>query len=685
MKAAEMFSLQGRVALVTGASSGLGTQFAKALADNGAAVALVARRAERLAALQGRRSKQRAARPIAIEADVTDRAAVARAFDAAEKAFGTVTILVNNAGIAQSSTRAVEVTPEEWRKVLGLDLDAVFYNAQEAARRMLAAGKKGAIVNIASVLGFGVSKGVAAYATAKAAVVQVTKALAVELAFKGVRVNAIAPGWFVTEINDKYLMGEAGDALKRAIPMGRFGKDGDLDGALLLLAVGRRQLHHRRHHRGRRRPGGDDFRVRKRTMDFTLSPEIEDIRLRVRDFVDEHVLPLEADPENFTEHENIPHERLAPVREKAKKAGLWAPQAPKEYGGMGLPIVAWAAIYEEAARSIFGPLAIHCMAPDDGNMNLLARAGTPAQKDKWLKPIVDGKVRSAFAMTEPHPGSGSDPGMMLTRAEKKGDRYIIRGHKWFITGAEGAAHFILMARTSDEPRRGLTAFLYHKDQPGWRILRRIPIMGPHEHGGHCEIEYDGLEIPEENILLKVGDGLRVDADTARAGAADALHALARLRQALHGNRAGIRRETRRLRQQARQPREHPDQARRGGAPDRDRPAAHHARRLEARPGRPRAQGSLHGQGAGRRHAASGRRRRHPAQRRARLFQGHHPGMDLPLRPLGAARRRRLRGAQDGARPLHARRGARFLEVGLISPLPPRSPAGSRRTPRAPSR
>ena len=130
---------------------------------------------------------------------------MARAFDAAEKAFGTVTILVNNAGIAQSSRRAVEVTEEEWRKVLSVDLDAVFYNAQEAARRMLAAKKPGAIVNIASVLGFGVSKGVAAYAVAKAAVVQVTKALAVELAFKGVRVNAIAPGWFVTEINDKYL------------------------------------------------------------------------------------------------------------------------------------------------------------------------------------------------------------------------------------------------------------------------------------------------------------------------------------------------------------------------------------------------------------------------------------------------------------------------------------------------
>jgi 3-oxoacyl-[acyl-carrier protein] reductase len=234
MKAAEMFSLTGRVALVTGASSGLGIQFAKALADNGASVALVARRADRLKALKDE-IEAKGGKAIAIEADVTDRAAMVRAFDAAEKAFGTVTILINNAGIAQSARRAIDVTPEEWRKVLGVDLDAVFHNAQEAARRMLAARKQGAIVNIASVLGLGVAKGVAAYATAKAAVIQITKALAVELAFKGVRVNAIAPGWFVTEINDDYLLGDAGEQLKRDIPMGRFGAAGDLDGALLLL------------------------------------------------------------------------------------------------------------------------------------------------------------------------------------------------------------------------------------------------------------------------------------------------------------------------------------------------------------------------------------------------------------------------------------------------------------------
>ncbi len=233
MKAAEMFSLSGRVALVTGASSGLGRQFAKALADNGAAVALVARRADRLLDLQAT-IEAAGGHAVAIEADVTDRAAMARAFDAAEKAFGTVTILVNNAGIAHAG-RAVDMPAEEWRKVLATNLDAVFFNAQEAARRMLAAKKPGSIVNIASVLGFGVAKGVVAYATAKAGVVQVTKALAVELAFKGIRVNAIAPGWFVTEINDSYLESEAGAAIKRDIPMGRFGNEGDLDGALLLL------------------------------------------------------------------------------------------------------------------------------------------------------------------------------------------------------------------------------------------------------------------------------------------------------------------------------------------------------------------------------------------------------------------------------------------------------------------
>src|SRR5205809_3709938 len=244
-------------------------------------------------------------------------------------------------------------------------------------------------------------------------------------------------------------------------------------------------------------------------MDFTLSPEIEDVRLRTRRFVEAHVLPLEADPGSYDDHENIRLDVLRAVQAKAKAEGLWAPQAPKDYGGRGLPIVGWAVMYEEANRSIFGPLAFNCAAPDDGNMNLLARVGTPAQKDKWLKPIVEGKVRSSFAMTEPAPGGGSDPGMIKTRAEKTASGWVIHGHKWFITGAGVADHFILVARTSDDPRRGLTAFLYHRDQPGWRIVRRIPILGPEEHGGHCELEFDGLEVHDDDVLGGLGNGLRM--------------------------------------------------------------------------------------------------------------------------------------------------------------------------------
>ncbi|MEM7508620.1 MAG: acyl-CoA dehydrogenase family protein [Pseudomonadota bacterium] len=244
-------------------------------------------------------------------------------------------------------------------------------------------------------------------------------------------------------------------------------------------------------------------------MDFSLSPQIDTLRQQTRSFIADEILPLEADTDNFDPYENIAEGPLAEARAKAKAAGLWAPQMPVERGGMGLGVQGMAALYEEANYSIFGPVCMNCAAPDDGNMMVLNKLGREDQKEKWLQPIIDGDVRSAFVMTEPAPGGGSDPSMIQTKAERSGNVWWVTGRKWFITGAGVASHFILMAKTSDDPRKGLTAFLFHKDDPGWHIARRIPIMGPEEHGGHCELVFEGLEIPDQNRLMDVGDGLKV--------------------------------------------------------------------------------------------------------------------------------------------------------------------------------
>jgi acyl-CoA dehydrogenase len=244
-------------------------------------------------------------------------------------------------------------------------------------------------------------------------------------------------------------------------------------------------------------------------MDFSIPPRVEDLRSRIAAFVDEHIIPLEADKASYDAHENIRLDLLEQLRIKARAEGLWCLQLKPETGGQGLGKTGIAVCYEEMNRSIFGPACFNAAAPDDGNMMLLEAIGTEAQKDWWLKPVVEGKERSAFAMTEPHPGGGSDPSMIRTAAEKRGSKYVITGRKWFITGGEEARKFIVVARTSDDPRQGLTAFLFDRDQPGWRIERRIEIMGPEEHGGHCELAFDGLEVAEENVLLGEGQGLKV--------------------------------------------------------------------------------------------------------------------------------------------------------------------------------
>ena len=224
---------------------------------------------------------------------------------------------------------------------------------------------------------------------------------------------------------------------------------------------------------------------------ISLSPEIEDLRRRTRDFIAAHVLPLERDPANFPSTRTFRRNGLSlSARKPAAGCGR---RSPKQFGGMELPVVGWAAVYEEAARSCSARSRSTAWRRTTAIWRARARrdagaAGALAAAD------LEGRVRSSIVMTEPAPGGALIRHDPHPRGE---ERRPLRHHRPQMVhhrrGRRG--HFILIARTSDDARRGLTAFLFHKDQPGWRIVRRIPIMGPEEHGGHCELEFDGLEIP----------------------------------------------------------------------------------------------------------------------------------------------------------------------------------------------
>lgn len=234
MSPASLFDVRGKVALVTGASSGLGDHFARTLAASGAIVVASARRAERLAALVDEIAAA-GGKAIAVPMDVTDPASVTAAFALAVKAVGAPDIVVNNAGIAQGKP-SIDLTEDDWRQVLATNLDGAWRVAHEGARAMIGARKGGSIINIASILGLRVANALLAYSTAKAALIQATKALALEWARHGIRVNAIAPGYIETDMTREFFQTEAGQATVKRVPQRRIGQPGDLDGALLLLS-----------------------------------------------------------------------------------------------------------------------------------------------------------------------------------------------------------------------------------------------------------------------------------------------------------------------------------------------------------------------------------------------------------------------------------------------------------------
>jgi acyl-CoA dehydrogenase len=234
---------------------------------------------------------------------------------------------------------------------------------------------------------------------------------------------------------------------------------------------------------------------------FGHSKALLALRDRMRDFVDRDVIPRE--------HADLAHdvERLDQVarrlRQTAKAAGLYAPQLPQSLGGLGLSWQDRAVILEEAGRSFLGPLAVNCAPPDQPNMINLIRNGTPDQRRKYLDPLIDGDIRSCFAMTEPAPGAGSDPSMLKTWARRKPGGWIIDGRKWFISGAVGAAFAIVLAQTDE----GATMFIVEARNPGYRVVRNIASMDGFQIGGHGEIELVDCEVADDAVLGEVGKGL----------------------------------------------------------------------------------------------------------------------------------------------------------------------------------
>ncbi|MFD4462640.1 acyl-CoA dehydrogenase family protein [Nocardia sp. NPDC058480] len=242
-------------------------------------------------------------------------------------------------------------------------------------------------------------------------------------------------------------------------------------------------------------------------IDLSHTPEVQRLAERTAHFIRDRVIPLDDTHDGDIAAAGGDALRID-LQKAAREAGVFAPHAPVEYGGHGLGMADRAPIFEEAGYSLFGPTALNIAAPDEGNVHMLAHIADPAQKEQFLAPLARGEVRSAFAMTEPAPGAGSDPSALATRAVRAEGGWRITGHKWFITGADGAGFFIIMARTSGEPgeRGGATMFLAPADSPGIRVGRHIDTLDRSMVGGHCEVFFDDLLVPDSAVLGAVDRG-----------------------------------------------------------------------------------------------------------------------------------------------------------------------------------
>ncbi|MCY1166408.1 (R)-benzylsuccinyl-CoA dehydrogenase [compost metagenome] len=242
-------------------------------------------------------------------------------------------------------------------------------------------------------------------------------------------------------------------------------------------------------------------------IDFSIEPSDAALRDRVRSFVEQKIIPYERDP-RLTSHGPTDELRIE-LNALAREAGLLAPHVTSHFGGLGLSHVQRALVFEAAGYSTLGPIALHCAAPDEGNMHLLEIVADQRQKERFLRPLARADIRSCFAMTEPHPGAGSDPSQLATRADRDGDHFVISGNKWLITGADGAGFMIVMARAFDDAEElGPTMFLASMPNDAIKISRIIGSMDSSFTGAHAQVEFAGLRVHRDDVLGEIGEGLR---------------------------------------------------------------------------------------------------------------------------------------------------------------------------------
>jgi len=254
-------------------------------------------------------------------------------------------------------------------------------------------------------------------------------------------------------------------------------------------------------------------------MDFTPTPQVESLLERIREFNEEHVYPVEMellralDEEVTVETPRAYPEGLVELRERAKAEGLWNLFMPDERYGAGLTNWEYGMLCEEMGRSLISPMVYNCSAPDTGNMEILAEHGTNEQVERWLGPLLEGKIRSCFSMTEPET-SGSDPTGLAARAELEGDEWVINGHKWFTSGAVGASVAIAMVVTDPDaaPHKRASMILVPTDTPGFNLIRPVPVMGHDGGPGHCEIRYEDCRVPASSVLGERGAGFKIAQD-----------------------------------------------------------------------------------------------------------------------------------------------------------------------------